>query len=121
MKKTTSNVTELVFVLDRSGSMESLTSETIGGFNSLIEKQKKDDEGDEVYVTTVLFDDQYEILHDHISISEVYSAIEEANAEYQAAAREDGEEEEDLAMQAALEVESLLDLLPRRRRREIQW
>ena len=71
MKKTTSNVTELVFVLDRSGSMESLTSETIGGFNSLIEKQKKDDAGDEVYVTTVLFDDQYEILHDHISISEV--------------------------------------------------
>ena len=48
------NLTEMVFVLDRSGSMISLTADTIGGFNELIEKQKKI-EGD-AYVTTVLFD-----------------------------------------------------------------
>ena len=62
-------VTELVFVLDRSGSMSGLESDTIGGFNGLIEKQKK--EGQEVYVTTVLFDDKYELLHDHIKIDNV--------------------------------------------------
>lgn len=65
------NRTELVFVLDRSGSMEHLTSETIGGFNSLIEKQKKEENNGEVYVTTVLFDNEYEILHDHMKLSEI--------------------------------------------------
>ncbi len=64
------NLTELIFVLDRSGSMEHLASETIGGFNSLIEKQKKETEG-EVYVTTVLFDDKYELLHDHMNIHDI--------------------------------------------------
>ena len=64
------NLTELIFVLDRSGSMEHLAAETIGGFNSLIEKQKKETEG-EVYVTTVLFDDKYELLHDHININDI--------------------------------------------------
>lgn len=63
------NLTEIVFILDRSGSMESLTEETIGGFNSLIEKQKSE-EGDAM-VTAVLFDDMYEVLYDHIPINQV--------------------------------------------------
>ena len=63
------NLTEMVFVLDRSGSMRSLTADTIGGFNELIEKQKKI-EGD-AYVTTVLFDHEYEALHDHVALGEV--------------------------------------------------
>lgn len=63
------NLTEMVFVLDRSGSMISLTADTIGGFNELIEKQKKI-EGD-AYVTTVLFDHEYEVLHDHVALGEV--------------------------------------------------
>ena len=63
------NLTEMVFVLDRSGSMESLTADTIGGFNELIEKQKKL-EGD-AYVTTVLFDHEYELLHDHVALKDV--------------------------------------------------
>lgn len=70
MKKTNNN-TELVFVLDRSGSMEHLTSETIGGFNSLIKKQKEENPNSEVFVTTVLFDDKIEILHDHENIKNV--------------------------------------------------
>jgi uncharacterized protein YegL len=63
------NLTEMVFILDRSGSMENLTSDTIGGFNSMIENQKNE-EG-EAYVTTVLFDDKYEILHDHVNIQNI--------------------------------------------------
>lgn len=66
MKK---NLTELVFIIDRSGSMGGLESDTIGGFNSLIAKQKKQ-EG-EAIVTTVLFDDRYELLHDRFSIESV--------------------------------------------------
>ena len=54
MEKVKNNITELVFILDRSGSMGGLESDTIGGFNSLIEKQRKQ-EG-ECYVSTVLFD-----------------------------------------------------------------
>lgn len=64
-------ITELVFVLDRSGSMETLTSETIGGFNSLINKQKAESNDDEVYVTTILFDDKSEVLHDHKRIEDI--------------------------------------------------
>lgn len=63
------NLMEMIFILDRSGSMEHLTEETIGGFNSLVEKQKSE-EG-EAAVTTVLFDDMYEILHEHRPIQEV--------------------------------------------------
>src|SRR5690554_6459471 len=63
MKK---DLTELVFILDRSGSMNGLEMDTIGGFNSLLEKQK--DERGEALVTTVLFDDDYELLHDRINI-----------------------------------------------------
>ncbi|WP_265443868.1 vWA domain-containing protein [Acetivibrio straminisolvens] len=63
MKK---GLTELVFILDRSGSMEGLESDTIGGYNSMLEKQKK--EPGEAIVTTVLFDDKYELLHDRINL-----------------------------------------------------
>lgn len=63
------NITEMVFILDRSGSMQPLTDDTIGGFNSMIEAQKNE-EG-QAFVTTVLFDNEYELLHDHIDINEV--------------------------------------------------
>ena len=66
MKK---NLTELVFILDRSGSMQGLEGDTIGGFNAMIEKQKK--ELGEAFVSTVLFDDQTEVLHDRVKVSEV--------------------------------------------------
>lgn len=63
------NITELVFILDRSGSMSGLESDTIGGFNSMIEKQKKQD--GECYVSTVLFDNVSEVLHDRVRLSEI--------------------------------------------------
>lgn len=63
------NITELVFILDRSGSMAGLESDTIGGFNSLIEKQRKQD--GECFVSTVLFDNVSEVLHDRVKLSEV--------------------------------------------------
>ena len=62
-------LTELVFILDKSGSMMSLTDDTIGGFNSMIEKQKQED--GEAYVTTVLFNSGVEFLHNHINIKEI--------------------------------------------------
>ena len=66
MKK---NLTELVFILDRSGSMQGLEGDTIGGFNSMLEKQKK--EPGEAFVSTILFDDRIEVLHDRIEIEKV--------------------------------------------------
>ena len=63
------NVTELVFILDRSGSMAGLENDTIGGFNSLIEKQKKE-EG-ECFVSTVLFDNVSEVIYDRVKLSEI--------------------------------------------------
>ena len=63
------NLTELVFILDKSGSMSGLESDTIGGFNSMIQKQQKE-EG-EVVVSTVLFSDSSTVLHDRLSISQV--------------------------------------------------
>lgn len=63
MKK---GLTEMVFILDRSGSMSGLESDTIGGYNAMLEKQKKEP-GDAV-ITTVLFDDRYELLHDRINL-----------------------------------------------------
>lgn len=63
MKK---DLTELVFILDRSGSMSGLESDTIGGYNAMLKKQQQ--EAGEAVVTTVLFDDQYELLHDRINI-----------------------------------------------------
>ncbi len=61
--------TELVFILDKSGSMAGLESDTIGGFNSMLNKQKKLD--GECRITTVLFDHRYELLHDRIDIRAV--------------------------------------------------
>jgi uncharacterized protein YegL len=63
MKK---NLTELVFILDRSGSMGGLENDTIGGYNSMLKKQKE--ETGEAIVTTVLFDNAYELLHDRINV-----------------------------------------------------
>lgn len=63
------NVTELVFILDRSGSMCGLESDTIGGFNSMVQKQKT--LPGETYVSTVLFDNVSEVLHDRVRLSEV--------------------------------------------------
>ena len=71
------NLTELVFILDRSGSMGGLESDTIGGFNSMLAKQQT--EPGECRITTVLFDNEYETLHDRIDIKAV-SAI--TNREY---------------------------------------
>ncbi len=66
MKK---NATELVFILDKSGSMSGLEKDTIGGFNSMLEKQKK--VGGECRITTVLFDHTYTLLHDRNDIRAV--------------------------------------------------
>lgn len=69
MKENKNNLTELVFILDRSGSMGGLESDTIGGFNALIEKQKKQD--GECYVSTVLFDNVSEVIHDRAKLADV--------------------------------------------------
>lgn len=75
MKK---NVTEVVFILDKSGSMAGLETDTIGGYNSMLNKQKKA-EG-EAFVTTVLFNHHYELLHDRINVRGI-SPITEADYE----------------------------------------
>ena len=62
-------LTEIVFILDRSGSMSGLEADTIGGFNSMIAKQKKED--GEAYVSTVLFDDQCDVLHDRVPMDKI--------------------------------------------------
>ena len=69
------NLTEIVFILDRSGSMSGLESDTIGGFNSMIAKQQKE-EG-EAIVSTVLFDDETDVIHDRVAIDEVKKLTEE--------------------------------------------
>jgi len=66
MKK---NLTEIVFILDRSGSMAGLEDDTIGGFNAMIQKQKSE-EG-EAYVSTVLFDNYTEVIHDRAGIQKI--------------------------------------------------
>lgn len=63
------NLTEIIFILDRSGSMAHLESDTIGGYNSLLKKQR--DEIGEAAVTTVLFDDKFEIIHDNADVTKV--------------------------------------------------
>lgn len=68
------NLTELVFILDASGSMFSLTADTIGGFNSMIRKQR-DEEGT-AYVTTVTFDDRSKIVHDRIALEKIAEMTE---------------------------------------------
>jgi uncharacterized protein YegL len=75
MKK---GLTELVFILDKSGSMSGLESDTIGGYNSMLGKQKAI--ADDCHITTVLFDNDYELLHDRIDIHAVSAITEE---EYQ--------------------------------------
>ena len=63
------NLTEIVFILDRSGSMAGLEADTIGGFNAMIEKQKT--ESGEAYVSTVLFDNVSEVIHDRVDIRKI--------------------------------------------------
>lgn len=63
------NITELVFILDRSGSMFGLESDTIGGFNAMIAKQKRED--GKAYVSTILFDNESSVLHDRMPLSEI--------------------------------------------------
>lgn len=63
------NITELVFILDRSGSMHGLEADTIGGFNSMLERQKE--EAGKAYVSTLLFDGATKVIHDRVEISEV--------------------------------------------------
>jgi len=70
--------TELVFILDKSGSMSGLEADTVGGFNAMLEKQKKVD--GECRITTALFDNGYELLHDRIDIQAVRPLTEK---EYQ--------------------------------------
>lgn len=69
------NLTELVFILDRSGSMSGLEADTIGGFNSMIKKQQKE-EGEAV-VSTVLFDDRCDVIHDRVDISKIKKLTED--------------------------------------------
>ena len=69
MEEKMNNITELVFILDRSGSMSGLEGDTIGGFNSMIENQRRE-EG-ECLVSTVLFDNYSEVLHDRVKLSDI--------------------------------------------------
>ena len=69
INKNENNITELVFILDRSGSMAGLESDTIGGFNAMIEKQKKQ-EG-RCWVSTVLFANESKVIHDRVPLEEV--------------------------------------------------
>lgn len=66
MKK---GLTEVVFILDRSGSMSGLETDTIGGFNSMIERQKK--EPGEAFISTVLFDDSTDVIYDRVDVKKV--------------------------------------------------
>ena len=63
------NITELVMILDKSGSMHGLEADTIGGFNAMIEKQKKVD--GQCYVSCVLFDNEAEVIHDRVDINSI--------------------------------------------------
>ncbi len=67
--------TEIVYILDRSGSMGGLEADTIGGFNSMMEKQKRT--GEKALVSTVLFDNDCEVLHDRVEIDKVHKMTEE--------------------------------------------
>ena len=63
------NLTEIVFILDRSGSMSGLEKDTIGGFNAMIEKQRK--EPGEAYISTLLFDNETQVIHDRVALNKV--------------------------------------------------
>lgn len=69
------DLTEVVFILDRSGSMSGLEGDTIGGFNSMLAKQKQED--GEAYISTVLFDNVQEVLHDRVPVKYVQAMNEE--------------------------------------------
>ena len=71
MKK---NLTEIVFILDRSGSMSGLEKDTIGGFNAMIQKQKR--EPGEALISTLLFDNENEVIHDRVDIQEIQPMTE---------------------------------------------
>ena len=75
VEKIKNGITELVFILDRSGSMSGLESDTIGGFNAMIEKQKKQD--GECYVSTVLFDNTSEVIHDRVKLADIKPMTDE--------------------------------------------
>ena len=68
-------VTEIVYILDRSGSMGGLEADTIGGFNSMMEKQKKT--GEKALVSTILFDNECEVLHDRVPIEKIETMTDE--------------------------------------------
>ncbi len=69
-------LTEIIFILDRSGSMAGLEGDTIGGYNSMLDRQKKED--GEAIVSTVLFDDRSEVLHDRVSLDKMEHITEQA-------------------------------------------
>ena len=69
MKQEHNNITELVFILDRSGSMAGLEGDTIGGFNAMLEKQKKQD--GLCFVSTVLFANESQVIHDRVRLDQV--------------------------------------------------
>ncbi len=69
MENKTNKITELVFILDRSGSMGGLEDDTVGGFNSMIDRQRS--EGSDAFVTTVLFNSVSETVHDRVKLSDV--------------------------------------------------
>ena len=75
MKNEKNNITELVFILDRSGSMAGLESDTIGGFNAMIEKQKKQD--GLCWVSTVLFANESKVIHDRVRLEDVRPMTED--------------------------------------------
>ena len=68
-------MTEIIFILDKSGSMSGLEEDTIGGFNSMLKKRQKND--GEVLVSTILFDDGSEVLHDRVPLKEVKPLTED--------------------------------------------
>lgn len=70
------NLTEIVFILDRSGSMQGLEADTIGGYNALLDKQKQED--GEAIISTVLFDDIQEVLHDRVDLKRIQPMTEKS-------------------------------------------
>ena len=69
------NIVELVFIIDKSGSMAGLESDTIGGFNATIKRHKKDKKS-KAYVTTILFNTNFDMIHDRVELSEIKQMTE---------------------------------------------